>query len=110
MPFHAYMLRCRDGSYYVGHTEDLELRILQHNEGSLGGYTARRRPVTLIWSDMFMTRDDAFWIERKLKGWSRAKKEALIAGDWELVSKLARGRTGRRDGGEDSARPSTSSG
>ena len=110
MPFYAYMLHCRDGSYYVGHTEDLELRILQHNEGSLCGYTARRRPVTLVWSDMFITRDDAFWIERKLKGWSRAKKEALIAGDWELISKLARGRTVRRDGGEGSARPSTSSG
>ena len=110
MPFYAYMLRCNDGSYYVGHTEDLELRILQHNDGSLDGYTARRRPVTLVWSDMFMARDDAFWIERKLKGWSRAKKEALIAGDWELISKLAKGRTGRRDGGEGSAWPSTSSG
>ena len=110
MSFYAYMLRCRDGSYYVGHTEDLELRILQHNDGSLGGYTARHRPVTLIWSDMFMTRDDAFWIERKLKGWSRAKKEALIAGDWELISVLARNRMGSRHGGQGSARPSTGSG
>ena len=110
MAFNAYMLRCSDGSYYVGHTDDLEFRLAQHQAGALGGYTARRRPVVLVWSDSFMTRNDAFWIERKLKGWSRAKKEALIAGDWELISKLARGRTGRKDWREGSARPSTGSG
>jgi len=94
MTFYAYLLRCSDGSYYAGHTDDLDLRMAQHSTGSLGGYTASRRPVTLVWSDRFLTRDDAFQTERKLKGWSRAKKEALIAGDWELVSRLARNRHG----------------
>ena len=110
MSLSTYLLRCNDGSYYAGHTDNLELRIAQHHDGTFGGYTAKRRPVMLVWSDMFMTRDDAFWTERKLKGWSRAKKEALIAGNWELISKLARGRTGRGDGGKGSVWPSTSSG
>ena len=110
MSFYAYMLRCRDGSYYAGHTDTLELRLAQHQDGTFGGYTARRRPVTLVWTDMFMTRDDAFWIERKLKGWSRAKKEALITGDWELIKVLARNRMGSGDGGKGSAWPSTGSG
>ena len=91
MDFYAYLLRCSDGSYYAGHTDDLERRFAQHQSGALGGYTAKRLPVTLVWSDLFQTRDDAFRIERKLKGWSRAKKEAFVAGDWDLVSRLARG-------------------
>jgi len=92
MAFHAYLLRCNDGSYYAGHTDDLERRIAQHGSGALGGYTARRLPVSLVWSEAFQTRDDAFQVERKLKGWSRAKKQALIAGDWNLISALARSR------------------
>ena len=90
MAFHAYILRCRDGSYYVGHTDNLEHRFAQHQIGALGGYTAKRRPVELLWAQSFQTRDDAFAVERKLKGWSRAKKEAMMAGDWTLVSELAR--------------------
>lgn len=94
MDFHAYLLRCSDGSYYAGHTDNLEQRFGQHQTGILGGYTARRRPVILVWSERFATRDEAFAAERKLKGWSRPKKEALIAGDWALVSELARNRQG----------------
>jgi predicted GIY-YIG superfamily endonuclease len=109
MAFYAYLLRCSDGSYYVGHTDDLEQRMAQHQSGALGGYTARRRPVVLLWSDSFQTRDDAFAVEHKLKGWSRAKKEAMIAGDWDLVSELARGRSGPASGDVDGG-PSTSSG
>ena len=90
MAFHTYILRCRDGSYYVGHTDDLERRIAQHRTGALGGYTASRLPVTFLWAQDFQTRDDAFAAERKLKGWGRAKKEAMMAGDWALVSELAR--------------------
>ncbi|MEY4160678.1 MAG: hypothetical protein RLZZ136_1299 [Pseudomonadota bacterium] len=97
MAFYAYLLRCSDGSYYAGHSDDLDLRMAQHQSGTLGGYTARRRPVVLVWSDSFQTREEAFFAERKIKGWSRAKKEALIAGDWDLVSRLAKGRTERRD-------------
>jgi predicted GIY-YIG superfamily endonuclease len=110
MAFYAYLLRCSDGSYYAGHTEDIDYRLAQHQQGTPGGYTARRRPVLLVWTDSFPSRDEAFAAERRIKGWSRAKKEAPIAGDWALISQLARGRTGRKTGADDSARPSTSSG
>ncbi len=99
MDFTAYLLRCADGSYYAGHTDNLEQRMGQHQTGLFGGYTARRRPVTLVWSERFATRDEAFAAERKLKGWSRAKKEALIAGDWAMVSALARNRQGEVERG-----------
>ena len=92
MPFFTYMLRSADGSYYTGHTDDLDLRLAQHAKGSFGGYTARRRPVELVWSESFPTRDAAFTTERQVKGWSRAKKEALIAGDWDRIRQLARNR------------------
>jgi putative endonuclease len=94
MAFYAYLLRCNDGSYYAGHTDDLDVRMAQHQSGAHGGYNTKRLPVTLVWSDFFQTRDDAFAVERKLKGWSKAKKEALIAGDWARVSELARNRQG----------------
>jgi len=87
--FHTYLLRCSDGSYYAGHAEDLQYRLAQHQSGALGGYTAKRRPVTLVWSEMFSERDEAFAAERQIKGWSRAKKEALIAGDFDALRQLA---------------------
>ncbi|MFN3475207.1 MAG: GIY-YIG nuclease family protein [Blastomonas sp.] len=107
MAFYAYLLRCNDGSYYAGHTDDLEHRLSQHHAGTLGGYTAKRRPVTLVWSEDFGARDDAFAVERQIKGWSRAKKEALIAGDWQLISGLAKN---RMPSGTSGAGPSTGSG
>ena len=86
----VYMVRCRDGSYYVGSTRaSLEQRVSQHNDGTFDGYTARRRPVALVWSQDFERITDAIAAEQQLKGWSRAKKEALIRGDWELISALA---------------------
>lgn len=94
MDFYAYLVRCADGSYYAGHTDNLEQHIAQHQTGMTGGNAARRRPVTLVWSERFATRDEAFAAERKLKGWSRAKKEVLITGDWALVSQRARSRKG----------------
>jgi predicted GIY-YIG superfamily endonuclease len=102
MAFWVYILRCVDGSYYVGHTDDLDHRVAQHQSGELSGYTAKRHPVELVYSQDFSTREEAFGAERQLKGWSRAKKEALIRGDWAELRRLARGRT--RDG----AHPSTS--
>ena len=66
--------------------------MAEHSTGACGGYTAKRLPLSLVWSDSFMTRDEAFAAERRIKGWSRAKKEALIAGDWPLISQLARNR------------------
>lgn len=91
MPAYLYMLRCIDGSYYVGKTQSsLEQRISQHNTGHFGGYTATRRPVTLVFHQEFQQITDAIAAERQLKGWSRAKKEALIRGDYELLHTLAR--------------------
>ena len=90
MSFYAYMLRCADGTYYVGHTDDPVTRLATHQAGAIPGYTQKRRPVELVWSEEFPDRDQAFAAERRVKGWSRAKKEALIPGDWDGVQYLAR--------------------
>ena len=104
MAFYCYILRCSDGSYYTGHTEDLDIRLAQHERGTFSDcYTYVRRPVTLVWSQDFPSRYEALEAERRIKGWSRVKKEALIAGDWEGISVLARNWQG-------GSGPSTSSG
>jgi len=90
MTFHAYMLRCSDGSYYLGQTDMLERRMAQHEAGEIEGYTQTRRPVELVWSQEFASRDEAIAAEQQIKGWSRNKKEALIAGDCAAISALAR--------------------
>ena len=89
--FIAYLLRCSDNALFVGHTDNLELALAQHGEGSRDEYTAKRLPVELAWSAPFADRDSAFAAERRLKGWSRAKREALIAGDTGLAQQLATG-------------------
>ena len=87
---YVYILRCADRSYYVGITRgSLETRVSQHNEGTFGGYTASRRPVALVWQQEFQRLTDAIAAERQIKGWSRAKKEALIKGDYELLHLLS---------------------
>ena len=90
MAFWAYLLRCGDGSFYAGHTDALEARVSAHEAGRGSDYTARRQPVTFAWAQDFSSRLEALAAERQIKGWSRGKKEALIAGDWERVSQLAR--------------------
>ena len=92
MAFYLYMLKCVDGSYYVGHTDDLETRLTQHAAGSGYSYTTTRRPVQLAYAAEFSSREEALTRERQLKGWSRKKKEALYRGDWAEVSRLARSR------------------
>ena len=88
------MLRCADGSYYVGTTRaSLEERMAQHQSGVFGGDTALRRPAALVCSESFDRIEDAIRAERKLKGWSRAKKEALVAGRLDDLSALAARRT-----------------
>ena len=95
----VYMLQCIDGSYYVGSTSgELEKRMAEHEAGTYGGYTSSRRPVKLIWSESFMHITDAIAAERKIKGWSRVKKEALARGDWERMRTLAKRKGGRRFG------------
>jgi putative endonuclease len=94
MPFHSYILKCNDGSYYTGHTDNLETRTAAHKTGTIAGYTAERLPVELVWSEEFPTREEALASERRIKGWGRAKKEALIRGDWEEIKRLAQNRQG----------------
>jgi putative endonuclease len=88
----VYMLRCRDGSYYVGSAtgDDLTSRIAQHQSGAFAGYTSLRRPVELVWSEHFERITDAIAVERQLKGWGRAKKEALIRGNWHELRIFAK--------------------
>jgi predicted GIY-YIG superfamily endonuclease len=89
MSFQVYILRCADGSYYTGHTDDLEKRIAQHQMGEIEGYTLTRLPVTLVFAEELPSREEALAYERQVKGWSRRKKEALIRGDWAEVIRLA---------------------
>jgi putative endonuclease len=85
-----YFLRCSDGSVYIGTTRTaLETRIAQHNAGAFGGYTATRRPVALVFSQWFSRIADAIENERKIKKWSRAKKEAFIRGDYAALQRLS---------------------
>jgi len=88
---HVYMLRCSDGSYYVGLTRaGLDKRIAEHQSGHFAGYTHTRRPVELVWSEDFLQLTDAAACERRIKGWRREKKEALIRGDFEALKSLSK--------------------
>jgi predicted GIY-YIG superfamily endonuclease len=89
MSFWVYILRCSDGSYYTGHTENLEKRIGMHKSGEITGYTSSKLPIKLVFSEEFPSREEALVSERRIKGWSRKKKEALIKGNWNEISKLA---------------------
>jgi predicted GIY-YIG superfamily endonuclease len=94
MPF-VYILRCADNTLYVGHTDDLACREALHNAGSAANYTAARRPVALVHSEIFDTQKAARARERQLKRWSATKKEALIAGDSATLKRLSRSRQHR---------------
>jgi putative endonuclease len=91
MAFWVYILRCADGSYYTGHTDNLEKRIGEHTTGAITScYTFQRRPLKLVFSQEFPTREEALASELQIKGWSRKKKEAMMRGDWAEVSRLAK--------------------
>jgi len=85
----VYILQCSDGSYYTGKTTNLELRITQHQQGYIKGYTYERRSVKLVFSQEFPSIIEAIRAERQIKGWTRAKKEALIHGDFQKLHVLA---------------------
>ena len=88
MRCHVYILRCADGSLYVGVTRDLENRVSNHQAGSGCAYTSSRRPVSLAYSEPHPTFQQAYTRERQLKRWTRAKKEALIEGDLQRLKRL----------------------
>ena len=100
MTFWTYMLHCNGGKYYVGHTDNLERRLAQHQSGSIAGFAHDHLPAVLVWSAEFVTRIEALEAESRLKGWGRPKKMALIRGDWDLIQTLAKSK----------GSPSTSSG
>ena len=92
MPYVVYILQCADGSYYTGSAADLTRRLWEHESGAVSSaYTYSRRPVKLAWSSEVVERySDALRFERQIKGWSRAKKEALIRGNYEAVHEVVR--------------------
>ncbi len=88
--YYVYILRCNDNLLYVGITNDLERRVNEHNNGKLpNAYTYKRRPVVLEWFQDFTEPNQAIYFEKKLKGCSKQKKEALIKGDFDMIETLA---------------------
>lgn len=84
-----YILECCDGSYYTGSTNDLDLRLQQHNNGEGANHTRKRLPVELVYYEEFDRIDSAFYREKQVQGWSRKKKEALIKADGNMLRKLS---------------------
>jgi putative endonuclease len=105
----VYLLHCSDGSYYAGITGNVDARIYQHNHGLDGprSYTKRRRPVKLLFAALYFDVEQAIAFEKQVKGWSRAKKEALVRGDYSALQRLARNYASLRTG--DQGRASTGS-
>ena len=93
MGFYVYIVKCADGSYYTGHTDQIEARIASHQSGQIRGYMYERRPVELAFAEEVGSRDEAFRRERQIKGWSRSKKEAMMANDWNRLILLSRARS-----------------
>jgi len=89
--YHVYILLCRDGSYYTGITNNIERRIIEHEYGEdPKWYTFKRRPLKLVFNEIFSDVNQAIAFEKQVKGWKRAKKEAIIAGRWDLLPELSR--------------------
>jgi putative endonuclease len=87
----VYMVLCGDASYYTGITNNVDIRVGQHNEGvDRHSYTFTRRPVQLVYTAEFYDPNEAIAWEKQIKGWSRKKKDALVRGDWVYIKKLAR--------------------
>jgi putative endonuclease len=89
--FYVYILLCNDGSYYVGHTDNIEARFSAHEQRHFPRcYTASRLPVKLVYVQVMASRDEAFRAERQLKRWKRVKKQALVDGNFDLLQQLAK--------------------
>ncbi len=93
--FWVYILECADKSYYTGHTDNLERRLFEHQRDLLRCYTSNRRPVQLAYACEFESRENALARERRIKGWSRNKKEALMQEDWAALVQHSRARAVR---------------
>ncbi len=88
--FHVYILKCDDGSFYTGHTDDIEKRIGEHQSGENECYTSDKLPIELVYLQEFMSRSEALDAEHQIKRWSRKKKEALINQSWNELKKFSR--------------------
>ena len=86
---YTYILQCANGAYYVGSTTNLEQRLQEHQAGLGGKFTSQHLPVKLVYKEEFSSIELAFARERQLHGWSRAKKEALIKGQYESLKQLS---------------------
>ncbi|MFC1842360.1 GIY-YIG nuclease family protein [Candidatus Dependentiae bacterium] len=91
--FYVYILECSDRSYYTGHTDNLETRFEQHVLSETNSYTSSRKPLKLVYSEVFGDRDYAKQAEKQIKGWSRAKKKALINQDFNLLRELSKSKS-----------------
>ena len=91
--YFVYILKCADGTYYTGVTSNLEKRFVQHDASNYSGYTITRKPVKLIYSERLNDIRDAILLEKKIKGWSRKKKEALMRGDFDALVLLSKSKT-----------------
>ena len=90
---YVYILGCSDNSYYIGVSNDAEKRFQEHAARiNKSCYTYTRRPLKLVFSEIFSEPNSAIAFEKKIKGWSRAKKKALIDGNWELLPELSKSR------------------
>ena len=88
--WYVYILTCSDGSYYIGHTNDIEQRVERHNQGRGSSWTAKRLPVTLAYFEEFVTKEEAVRRETQLKKWSHSKKKALIEQDFQALRLLSK--------------------
>lgn len=86
---HMYILECCDGSFYVGSTVNLERRLWEHQNAVGSVYTKGRLPVKLVFAEEFERVDEAFFCEKRVQGWSRKKRMALINRDWNVVKEFA---------------------
>jgi putative endonuclease len=91
-----YILRCNDGTFYVGSTWDLSTRVDQHIDGFGCEYTSKRKPVTLVYSEEFERRDEAWAREKQIQGWSHAKRLALVEGRLDDLRALSKSRASER--------------
>ena len=99
MPYIVYILECSDDSYYTGSTDDLSKRLWQHEQGvEPSSYTYSRRPIKLVWtSDETQYYYDALRWERQIKGWNRAKKQALIRGEFDAIHEIVKTERKKRE-------------
>lgn len=90
MLYYVYILKCSDNSYYIGVTNNLERRVYEHNIGLVKGYTYNKRPLKLVYSQVFYSIKDAIAFKKQIKGWRREKKEALISNSIDKLKESAK--------------------